>query len=102
MIIVTNKNTKKFIRGLQKHTRSKIFRNIELLEKFGTKLSMPYAKKIRRHLYELRVRGKQEIRIFYTFKDNKILLLHGFVKKTNKIPIREIKTALNRLKAIDV
>lgn len=102
MVIVTNKNVKKFISNLQKDTQSKVLRYIELLEKFGPNLRMPYAKRITKDLYELRIRGKQETRIFYTIRSNKAFLLHGYVKKTNKTPLREIKKALARLISIDI
>ena len=102
MVIVTNKNVKKFISNLQKDTQSKVLRYVELLKKFGPNLRMPYAKRITKDLYELRIRGKQETRIFYTIRSNKAFLLHGYVKKTNKTPLREIKKALARLISIDI
>ena len=81
MVIVTNKNVKKFISNLQKDTQSKVLRYVELLKKFGPNLRMPYAKRITKDLYELRIRGKQETRIFYTIRSNKAFLLqnlHGY------------------------
>jgi len=89
-----------FISGLEKETIAKVLRVIDLLEKFGIKLTMPHSKKINNEIYELRIRGKQEIRIFYAFHKDKIILLHGFVKKSYKTPPREINTAINRLKQL--
>lgn len=74
---------------------------IELLGKLEYKLSMPYAKKITNNIYELRIRGKQDVRIFYTFKKNKAILFHAFIKKTNKIPKRELKTVLRKINNIE-
>ena len=91
----------KFIKGLQKPTTAKVLRTIDLLEKFGQKLGLPHAKKISARLFELRVPGKQEVRIFYTFHKSQIFLLHGFVKKSQKIPRREIRVALQKLKLLD-
>ena len=34
---------------------------------------------------------------FFYFKDNKFILLHYFIKKTNKTPKKEIKKAKNRM-----
>ena len=62
---------------------------------------MPYAKKITDQLYELRIRGKVEIRIIYGFKNNEAVLLHIFKKKQNKIPRKEINTAEERFSLID-
>ena len=54
---------------------------------------MPHSKKITGDLFELRIRGRQEIRILYTFYRSQIILLHGFIKKTPKIPPKELKIA---------
>jgi len=58
---------------------------------------MPYSKPISRNLFELRIRGKQEIRILYCFFDDKIYLLNAFIKKTKTTPNREIDVALKRI-----
>ncbi|MBP9818051.1 type II toxin-antitoxin system RelE/ParE family toxin [Candidatus Shapirobacteria bacterium] len=61
---------------------------------------MPFAKKIARDLYELRTPGKQKVRVIYSIKLNQIYLVHWFVKKTMKIPARELETAIKRLTLI--
>lgn len=91
----------KFIRYLEKSAAAKVLRTIDLLEEFGKKLGMPHSKKVAHNLFELRVRGKQEVRIFYMFRNNEIILLHGFIKKSQQIPQKELKIALCRSKAID-
>lgn len=63
-------------------------------------IGMPYVKKIRADLYELRVRGKEETRFLFTVSKKTITVLHGFKKKRNKIPQKEIKIALKRLTLI--
>ena len=95
-------DVEKFIFKLQKPTKSKVSRYLELLENYGFNLHMPYSKRITANLYELRIRGQQEVRIFYTIKYETVFLLHGFIKKTNKTPQREIETALNRLNNLDI
>jgi phage-related protein len=102
MRIQTSDDLEKFIFKLQKPAKSKITRYIELLEDYGFNLKMPYSKRITANLYELRIHGQQEIRIFYTIKRETIFLLHGFIKRTNKTPRREIETALNRLNNLDI
>lgn len=92
----------KFIKGLQKPTIAKVLRTIDLLEQFGPRLGPPHVKKISARLFELRITGKQEVRIFYSFRKSQIFLLHGFTKKSQKIPQKEIKTALHKLKALDI
>ncbi len=96
-IRIFDTSLEKFIKNLQKPTIAKVLRVIDLLEKFGQKLGPPHTKKVSARLFELRIPGKQEVRIFYTFHKSQILLLHGFVKKSQKIPQKEIKVALQKL-----
>ena len=95
---IIDKGLEKFIYSLEKPTIGKVIHTIELLEKFGYKLTLPHCKKINPKIFELRIRGRQEIRIFYTFFGLEIILLHGFVKKSQKTPAKEIKTATSKLK----
>ncbi len=96
-IKISDRALEKFIYSLEKPTIAKTLRVIDLLEEFGNKLGMPHSKKIAGNLFELRVSGKQEVRIFYTFYESKIVLLHGFVKKTQKTPEKEKRRALEKL-----
>jgi phage-related protein len=87
----------KFIDDLPEISRTRITRNIDLLEQYGTQLGMPHARPMGGGLLELRVRGKQDVRVFYAFvKGRRIYLLHGFVKKRQATPKREIDIALKR------
>lgn len=90
-----------FIKKQNIPTRKKIAFLINLLERFGMHLGMPYSRKITDGLYELRVRGKVEIRIIYGLRSNQAILLHIFKKKQDKIPRREIETAQARLIMLD-
>ena len=51
-------------------------------------------------LYELRIRGKIEIRIFYSFRKNFIYLLHVFKKQAQKTPNKELDIAIQRLNSL--
>ena len=90
-----------FIKEQDIPTRKKIAFLINLLERFGMHLGMPYSRKITDKFCELRVRGKVEIRIIYTFRGNDAILLNIFKKKQDKIPRREIETAKARLPVLD-
>ncbi len=63
------------------------------------------SKKIKgvKNLFELRIKGKNIIiRLFYCYKKNKIIIiLHGFIKKTQKTPVKELKTAIKRKKEVE-
>lgn len=89
-----------FLFSLSPKLRAKAFRDIELLKKHGSELREPYVKPIKgknnKGLYELRIKfAGDEARIFYfTYFDNKYVLLHGFIKKTMVTPQREIDKAL--------
>lgn len=56
--------------------------------------------KIDKNLYELRIRAKESIRIFYAKTIEGYLLLHVFKKKTQKIPKKELKIAIDRMKGV--
>ena len=79
---------------------ARISRDLSFLKIHGSDLRMPLAKKIHNKLYELRTPGKQRIRLIYTIVGLQIYLIHWFIKKTQKIPIKELKTALKRLTTI--
>lgn len=85
---------------LDKPIRAKVVNVISLLTDYGPRLKPPYAKKIQNKLYELRVSGKGAVRIFYTAVDGEYYLLHGFKKKSEKTPPKDIKTALDRIRSL--
>ncbi len=89
-----------FLNSLDEKARLKVSRTFELLEQFGLEGAYPHAKKITgTPLWELRILGADSIRIFYVTITGKIfLLLHGFKKKKQKTPPKEIKIAEERLK----
>jgi phage-related protein len=90
-----------FILSQNAATQAKTARQIDLLEKHGHLLGMPHSKKLHSDIYELRIRGQNELRILYCFKKKGIYLLHIFKKQTQKTPKRELETALKRLREID-
>jgi len=89
----------KFLDGLPLKTRAKVVRMIDLLAEQGVLLKEPYTRQIKGKIRELRVRDHLgHIRILYfTFTGRRFVLLHGFLKKTDKTPEREIDTAQKRM-----
>jgi len=75
--------------------RDKILAYIGALEQFGTRIGQPIVKHIDGQLWELRPIANRIF--FFYWKDNKYVLLHHFIKKTNKTPIREIEAAQAKL-----
>ncbi len=99
----TNRGEKpvdEFLKKQQPQARGKIVHNIRLLRQYGNLLGMPHAKILSGGLYELRIRGKEELRIFYFFKQNTIYLLHAFKKQTRKTPQKELEVATQRMKTL--
>ena len=74
----------------------------DLLIEFGSNLGLPHTRKIEKGLFELRVKGKEGIaRVFFCTKIGKtIIMLHSFIKKSQKIPKREIEIAIRRKKEV--
>lgn len=89
-----------FVKKQQPQAKAKIVQKIRLLKQYGNFLSMPHAKTLDSGLHELRIRGKEEIRIFYCFLGNTIYILHAFKKQTQKTPQKEIDIAFQRMKTI--
>jgi phage-related protein len=96
-IYFSHPDIESFIKGLDKQVQAKVLRTFDLLEKYNSNLRMPHSKNIGEGLFELRIRGMQEIRFIYTFVGDKIIVvLSGFIKKSNKIQLLEIKKAQSR------
>jgi phage-related protein len=88
-----------FIESLNPTAQAKISNTFDLLSQFGTRVGLPHVKKVTgTDLWELRILGGDNIRIFYIpVCDRKFLLLHAFIKKTRKTDKKELKVALSRL-----
>lgn len=70
---------------------NKIIGYIDLLSKYGMNLGEPYIKHLKNNIWELRpIRDRI---LFAYLKNNKIILLNVFMKKTQKTPEKEIKRA---------
>lgn len=85
--------------------KAKILRIVDMLVAYGPhNVREPYVKPIEGHkkLFEIRVKGKDGIaRVFYfTASEQRIILLHGFTKKTMRTPKKEIDMAAQRMKEV--
>ncbi len=93
---------KDFIGSLSPESKAKFIFIADLLTEYGLNVREPYVKPITgtRKLFELRIKDRQNIhRIFYfAFTGRRLVLLHGFTKKTDKTPTREIEIAEIRMK----
>jgi phage-related protein len=86
---------KEFIDGLPARERAKVARALEWLRDYGQDLGMPHARPIEGKLWELRAGAG---RLFYfVYTGRRIILLHGYLKKSQRSPRREIEVALRRM-----
>lgn len=88
-----------FIDSLDNRTKGKVKYLFDLLQEYGFTLGLPYTKKIKStDLWELRVISNKSVRIFYTKYSSKVfIMLHGFIKKSQKTPRKHLRIALSRL-----
>ncbi len=89
---------RQFLEDLDLQTQARLRRAIELLIERNVTASEPLVRHLEGKLWELRVESNTNIyRIVYVFSSGRrIVLLHGFQKKTQKTPRREIETAARR------
>lgn len=76
--------------------RTKILSYLNILSEYGTRIGQPIVKHIEGDLWELRPL-KNRILFFY-WNDNRFVMLHHFVKKLQKTPLKEIEQARLKLK----
>jgi phage-related protein len=86
-----------FIRKCTREDRKEIGSDIFAVQK-GFPLGLPLVEKLDADLWEIRSHIPDGIcRIFFTIHKKTMVLLHGFVKKSQRIPAKEIKMAKERL-----
>lgn len=72
------------------------------MQALGPNLGEPHTKAFGQGLFELRLKGAEGIaRVFYcTVVGKRIVMLHSFVKKTNKTPQADLNIATSRMKEV--
>lgn len=89
-----------WLRELTVEDRKAIGTDIKTVQ-YGWPLGMPLVRKMEPGLWEVRCDIADGIaRVLFTVKDGQMVLLHGFVKRAQKTPDNELKTARNRLKKL--
>ena len=81
---------------------ARFIRYAERMEEFGPDLGMPHTRAMGGGLFELRIKAAEGIaRVFYcTVVDRRIVVLHQFVKKSEKTPPKELDVARRRMKEV--
>lgn len=77
---------------------ARFVRYAERFEIFGPDLGMPHTRAMGRGLFELRLRASEGIsRVFYcVVAGRRIVMLHVFIKKTQRTPAGELEVARKR------
>jgi len=86
-----------FILTLDMELQTRVIRLLTALERKGLAIDPKRIKKIHPKLYELRIVGHEQIRIIFTVHQNNFIMLHAIRKKSRKLPLHDIQTALQRL-----
>ncbi len=89
------KPAKEFMLSQEPKMRAKLFGLVDMLEQYGNQLREPYSKSLGDGIFEIRAKvGTDITRVLYFFYyEGRIILTHGFVKKTQKTPPSEIERA---------
>lgn len=76
---------------------------LEMIEELGPALGKPHTAPMGNGLFEIRAKGKEGIgrALFCTVKGQEIVILHAFIKKTQRTPKKELEKARRRMKEID-
>ncbi len=81
---------------------ARYLRYSDRMEVYGPDLGMPHTRAMGDGLFELRLKAAEGIaRVFYcTVVGRKIVMLHQFIKKSDKTPSRELAIARRRMKEV--
>ena len=95
------KPVREWLLSLGEEDRKIVGKDIKTVE-YGWPIGMPVCRKLESKLYEVRsdISHKRIARVLFTVVDEYMVLLHGFVKKTQKTPRQDLDLALKRKKDI--
>ena len=87
--------TQEFLDSLEPKMNAKMVGLMEILEEKGYSLREPYSAPLEDGIFELRaVQGSNISRaLFFFYVEGRIVITHGFIKKTQKTPRAQIELA---------
>ena len=92
-----SKEFEEFVLTLPKKDRLKLLATIKSIQEYGLEvaISMQWVKKLERDLYEIRSKHSSNIQraIYFQLRNADYYITHGFTKKMQKTPQREIDKA---------
>lgn len=96
---VGNQPARDWFKALPVLERTKLGKDLRRVQ-FGWPVGMPLVKSLGMGLWELRRSSpnKREARVPFCIVENTIIVLTGFVKKTQKTPLTELNLATKRMR----
>lgn len=81
---------------------ARFLRYAERMEVYGPDLGMPHTRAMGGGLFELRIKAAEGVtRVFYcTLIGRRIVMLHQFMKKSERTPRKELEIARKRMKEV--
>ncbi len=92
-----NEPVREWLKSLPIEDKKIIGEDIKTVQ-FGWPLGMPLVRKLEAKLWEVRITLRNRIaRILFTVEGNQMVLLHGYIKKSQKTPPEDLNLARERL-----
>lgn len=93
-----NEPVREWLKSMSRDDRRAIGIDIQTVQ-FSWPIGKPLADHIEGDIWEIRTRLDNRVaRILFVIEDASVVLLHGFIKKTQKTPLAELDIARQRLK----
>ena len=101
-IIYINQEVQEEILSLPSTLQARYICLTERMIQYGPNLGLPHTAAFGNGLFELRLKGVEGIaRVFFcTLVKQEIVMLHSFIKKSQKTPEKEIRIARQRMKEL--
>lgn len=91
-----------WLKDLDQEERRLIGSDIKTVE-FGWPIGMPTCRPMGKGLFEVRTDLPQSIaRVLFCIYEGEMILLHGFIKKSQKTPKKELNLALERKRELEL
>lgn len=95
-----NEPVREWLRSLPGEDKKMIGEDIKTVQ-YGWPIGMPLVRKLCNGLWEVRTKLDNKIsRVLFTLYGNQIILLHGFIKKTEKTPKDDLGLAIKLMKQL--
>ena len=95
-----NEPVREWLKSLPRESRRIIGEDIKTVQ-FGWPLGLPLVRKLDKGLWEVRIRLPDGIaRVLFTADKGQMILLHGFIKKSQKTPQDDLELAKTRLRLL--